>query len=113
MNLSNVVGWSSLAAGIACLVIALILAMRDEGERKKAKEAVKAAADKTTASTKDDATFKQQAGPLSTTLDSVGKLAAALKDLDRVAQLLSVSIGFFGVAAVAAGLESVANAIAK
>jgi hypothetical protein len=56
---------------------------------------------------------EQQSGAVSTTIDSVSKLATAMKDLDRVGQLLAVSMGFFGVAAVAAGLESVANAIAK
>lgn len=97
---------ASLAAGLVSLGVALILALRDSEVRKQAKDAVKALAQKTT----DADDLAEQAG-LSGALEAVAKLAAALKDLDRVGQFLTASIGFFAVAGVAAGLDSVGDAI--
>lgn len=48
---------------------------------------------------------------LSTTVDSVAKLASALKDLDRVAQMFILALGFLSVAAVAAGVDTIAGAV--
>lgn len=113
-TLADVIGWTSLVAGLGCLVIALILAVKTSAEVASVKTAAKKVADKTTAAAeKNDETFQKQAGALSTGLEAVAKLAAALKDLDRVAQLLTVSLGFFSIAGVVAGLEQVATAIAK
>jgi hypothetical protein len=55
-------------------------------------------------------------GPLtnqsvSSTMDSVAKLAAALKDLDRVAQMFTLALGFLAVGAVAAGVDAISGAI--
>jgi hypothetical protein len=46
-------------------------------------------------------------------VDSVAKLGAALKDLSAGAQTLTVSVAFFAVAAVVAGADAVAEAVAK
>jgi hypothetical protein len=48
---------------------------------------------------------------LSSTLDSVSKIASALKDLDRVAQMFTLALGFLAVAAVAAGVDAIARAL--
>jgi hypothetical protein len=110
--LVDVVGWTSLLAGVACLVAGLILALTTRGEREAAKEAAKEMAAKTKeVAGKPDGEFQQQAGALSTSLEAVAKLAASLKDLDRVGQLLVVALGFFAIAGAVAGLEQVAAAI--
>lgn len=113
MDMTTVVGWASLLAGILCLLMALYLAFTSQDEREAVKKAVEEAAKKAEGATKQkDGTFEQQAGAISTSLEAVATLAASLKDLDRVAQLLTVSLGFFAIAAVAAGLEGVAKAVA-
>jgi hypothetical protein len=48
---------------------------------------------------------------LSSALDSVSKIASALKDLDRVAQMFTLALGFLAVAAVAAGVDAIAGAL--
>lgn len=115
MDMATTVGWASLAIGTICALSALVLAFKTASKTKAVTEAVEQAADraKATANEADAGTFQAQAGPLSTTLEAVAKLAAALKDLDRVGQLLSVSLGFFAIAGVVAGLEEVAQAISK
>jgi hypothetical protein len=45
-------------------------------------------------------------------IESVAKLATAMKDLSAGALALTVSVAFFAVSAVAAGADAVAQAIA-
>lgn len=45
--------------------------------------------------------------------NALAALAAALKDLDRSSRLFLMSLAFLAVAAVGAGFDSVAEAIAK
>jgi hypothetical protein len=47
----------------------------------------------------------------SAAIDSVAKLAAALKDLDRVAQMTTLALGFLAVGAVAAGVDAISSAV--
>lgn len=112
MEFVDAVGWASLAAGVGCLLVALLLGIATSDDRKATKEAAQTVAEKTKEAAGDqEGKFQEQAGSLSTTLDSVAALATALKDLDRVAQLLSVALGFFGIAGVVAGLEQVAQSL--
>jgi hypothetical protein len=52
-------------------------------------------------------------GALSDALDSVSGLASALKGLDAGTRVLVLAVAFLSVAAVAAGVDSLAVAIAK
>lgn len=52
-------------------------------------------------------------GAVTGAVDSVAKLATALKDLKPSAQLFVLSVAFLAIAAVAAGLDAVAGAVAK
>jgi hypothetical protein len=48
---------------------------------------------------------------LSAAVESVAKLASALKDIDRVAQMFTLALGFLSVAAVAAGVDAIAGVV--
>lgn len=52
-------------------------------------------------------------GAVTGAIDSVTKLATALKDLKPSGQLFVLSMAFLAIAAVAAGLDAVAGGIAK
>ena len=61
----------------------------------------------------DKPMLSEQGGSVTAVIDGVSKLATALKDLKASAQLFVLSIAFLGIAAVAAGLDAVAGAIAS
>ena len=52
-------------------------------------------------------------GAVTDAIDSVAKLATAIKDLRASSQLFVLSIAFLAVAAVAAGTDAVASAVAN
>ena len=107
MDDATLVVWASLAAGAACLLIAFALALREAPERKAAREAVRQIADATKrAAAADKSSVQPQAADLATSLEALAALAKALKDLDRVAQLLTVALGFF---VIVIGLPMVAT----
>jgi hypothetical protein len=111
--LSGAIGWTSLVAGAACLVLSVVAFFQTKDERKSARDALKTAAEQAKGASQDAGKFGEQAGALSTGLGAVADLAKALKDLDRVGQLLVLALGFLAVGGVVAGLEEVATAIAE
>jgi hypothetical protein len=108
-DLTKFITYSTAIAGFICLVVGLAMLVADYYLKyrtaTKAKEAVDAAQPRIA-----DGQLQEQ-GAVSGALDSVAKLAAALKDLDTGARVLVLSVAFFAVAAVAAGADAVAGAI--
>lgn len=102
--MGELVAFVSLAAGLACLISAIYLLFQDTDASRSVAKAIENAALASAADTKGFAA-------LPPTLESVASIAKALKDLDRVAQLLTVALGFFAIAGVAAGLESIGEGL--
>lgn len=101
------VTWSAIVAATICLAVGIWSAMSVLPKRREVLDAVvplKSQSDKEV-----PAPITNQS--LSTAVDSVAKLAGALKDLDRVAQMFTLALGFLSVAAVAAGADAIAGAI--
>lgn len=92
--LGQTIGWASLVLGVLSTLMGLLLAWKQRDA--KPPEPPK--------------TGLTEQG-LTDTIKAVTDFAKALKDLDRAAQLLTIGVLFFGIAALVAGLDSVANAI--
>ncbi|MEU5884497.1 hypothetical protein [Spirillospora sp. NPDC047279] len=94
----------SLVAAAVCLVVGAFSAF---GVRDKRREVIAAIR---VPSIGDDASAGMADRSLAATFDSVARLAAALKDLDRVAQMFTLALGFTAVAALAVGIDAIARA---
>jgi hypothetical protein len=103
---SAVIWFGIVAAGI-CLAMGIWSAVSVLPKRREVLAAVTSA--KLQTDDKVPAAITNQS--LSSTVDSVAKLAGALKDLDRVAQMFTLALGFLSVAAVAAGVDAIAGAV--
>jgi hypothetical protein len=105
-DLTAFVTYSTAAAGFLCLVIGLLLLGTEAYLKVKTAKQGKAHVDQALAA------GVLPGGAVSDVLDSVAKLAAALKDLTAGTQALVVSVAFFAVSGVAAGAGAVAAAVA-
>lgn len=99
--------WSAIAAAAICLAVGIWSAVSVLPKQREVLAAV--APLKPQSDEKVPAPITNQS--LSNTVDSVAKLASALKDLDRVAQMFTLALGFLSVAAVAAGVDAIAGAV--
>lgn len=102
--MATVVAWSGIVAAAVCMMMGIWSAVQ---LRPKRRELVASITPPMSPSP------EEPPGPitnhsLSTAMDGVAKVASALKDLDRVAQMFTLALGFLAVAAVAAGVEVVA-----
>jgi hypothetical protein len=102
-----VVAWSGLAGSLVCLGLGAWSAWQTLPKRRELLSALSPPKPVPPGDLPGPVTNQS----LSTTVDSVAKLAVALKDLDRVAQLLTLSLGFLAVSAVAAGVADLARAV--
>ena len=112
-DLATAVTWFSLVAGSICLgvglVVAIIEALRHREVSKEAKNAVQAAVSKATQTPSGEDLAAQ--GAIGDTMESLAKLATALKDLDIGTRILVLGVALYAIAGVAAGLDSVAAAV--
>lgn len=104
----TVVVIAAVVAAAVCLTLAVWSAVQVLPKQKKVLDAL-AVPEKPKAGAVPPAVRDQS---IATGIDSVAKLAAALKDLDRVAQMITLALGFLTVAAVAAGVDAISTAIA-
>jgi hypothetical protein len=105
--MAQVVTWSAIVAAAICLAVGIWSAIYVLPKQRDVLQAV----------TPPELQNKNGVpGPvtnqsISTTVDSVAKLAGALKDLDRVAQMFTLALGFLSVSAVSAGVDAIARAV--
>ena len=114
-NLPDVVTWFSLVAGGLCVLVGLWVAFDEAGRRKEVANEVKDAVKKAVAEVKKDQKTEEDLtaqGAIGDTLESLAKLATALKDLDIGTRILFVGLALFAIAGIAAGVDSVATAVA-
>jgi hypothetical protein len=111
-DLAAAVTWFSLVAGSICLAVGLVVAivetLRHREVSKEAKDAVQAAV--ATAKEGKAETLAAQ-GAIGDTMESLAKLATALKDLDVGTRILVLGVALYAIAGIAAGLDSVAAAV--
>jgi hypothetical protein len=112
-DLATAVTWFSLVAGSICLavglVVAIIEALRHREVSKEAKDAVQAAVSKAKQTPSGEDLAAQ--GAIGDTMESLAKLATALKDLDVGTRILVLGVALYAIAGIAAGLDSVAAAV--
>lgn len=92
--LSPAIGWASLVFGVLATLVGLVIAWNQRNLKPPTVPAAKL----------DEQGFTD-------TLKATTDFAKALKDLDRGMQLIMVGILFFGIAALVAGMDTVATAI--
>jgi hypothetical protein len=110
-SLTSLVTYCATAAALLCLVAGLIMTVVGFIHRYRlAEKAVTTIGSK---ESKDQEGGLVEQGALSDALDSVSSLASALKGLDEGTRVLVLAVAFLSVAAVAAGVDSVAVAVAK
>jgi len=95
-ELGTTIGWVSLVLGIASAAVGLVLVWGQRNVRPPAPPT--------------EEKLKEQ-GAITDVIDSTTNFAKALKDLDRGIQLIILGVLFIAVASVAAGFETVADAI--
>lgn len=105
--MAQVVTWSAIVAAAICLAVGIWSAIQVLPKQRAVLQAV----------TPPELGNKNEvAGPvtnqsISTAVDSLAKLAGALKDLDRIAQMFTLALGFLSIAAVSAGVDAIAGAV--
>lgn len=113
-DLSTAVTWFSLIAGSICLAVGLCVAvvetLRHREVSKEATTAARAAVAKASqqAGAADDLAAQ---GAIGDTLESLAKLATALKDLDVGSRIIVLGVALYAIAGVAAGVDAVAAAV--
>lgn len=107
-TLIQVIAYGSVAAGVVCVVVGLAYAFQDLQAQSDARQAAKRGA--ALANTTTEGGFQQQAD-VAPAFEALAKLAAALKDLDKSNRYFVLALGFFGVAALCAGVKEVTSAI--
>jgi hypothetical protein len=105
------VAWASLVAGFLSILAGMIFIAVDKDVRDLIIKLVRA--NQSVAEPKTNQDPQEHALSLTPVFDGVSKLATALKDLDRPLRYFVLGLGFFAVAAVAAGADSVAQGIAS
>lgn len=112
-ELTAVVAYVSLIGGTLCIVGGVWAAWKPSAAAQelagKAKTAVAATA--TSLGPKTDEELKAQ-GAINDTIESMAKLASSLKDLDVGSRFAVLGVTLYAIAAVAAGLDAVAQGIA-
>jgi hypothetical protein len=115
-DLSTVVMWFSLIAGSICLAVGLFVAifetLRHREVSKEAKKAAEAAVTKAGQQTGEAGPLAAQ-GAIGDTMESLAKLAAALKDLDVGTRILVLGVALYAIAGIAAGLDAIASAVSS
>jgi hypothetical protein len=107
------VTWFALSAASVLLILGLVDLAITWNTTNAAKDAVgKAAAIATVSNENADTLQAQSAVDFKGAWEALASLAAALKDLDRSSRLFMMSLAFFAVAAAAAGLGEIADAVA-
>ncbi|HEX8863211.1 MAG TPA: hypothetical protein VGC06_29790 [Actinomycetes bacterium] len=101
------VAWAAVLAAFLCLATGILSAVQTRPKRREVINALRPPRPPADDGVPGPITNQS----LSTTMESVAKLASALKDLDRVAQMFTLALGFLAVAAAAAGVDAVANAV--
>ncbi|GGQ83247.1 hypothetical protein [Couchioplanes azureus] len=111
--MTTVVTWASLlGAAILFLVGAVDLAISWR-TTKTAKDAVAKAAAIAESTNENVATLREQSAvDVKGSWEALAALATAIKDLDRSSRLFVLSLAFLAVAAAAAGIGEVAEAVA-
>lgn len=110
-SLTSLVTYCAVVAASLCLVAGLIMTVVGYIHRSRLAERAVTAIDSQQAKDQEGGLVEQ--GALSDALDSVSSLASALKGLDAGTRVLVLAVAFLAVAAVTAGVDSVAVAIAK
>jgi hypothetical protein len=95
-NLTMAIGWVSLVLGAAFLVAGLVMAWRHK--------------DATVPTVKKGL---QEQGAVDDAIGKAADFAKALKDLDLGSRLMVVGVWLIAVAAIAAGLNEVADSVDK
>ncbi|OLB78080.1 MAG: hypothetical protein AUI14_13985 [Actinobacteria bacterium 13_2_20CM_2_71_6] len=106
------IGFITITAGISgiiCLIAGIVFLILDYAAKASTLSAAKSAAAKLDEKVGEGDLTEQ--GAVGDVLDSVANLAKALKDLDTGTRVLVLSVAFLAVAAVAAGVGSVASAV--
>src|SRR4051794_14350106 len=107
----------ALALSLVTFIVGCVDLKQSWNSSKVAKAAIETAAkrsEETTSTTvPDDQLQKQSAIDFKGTWEALGKLATALKDLDRSSRLFVLSLAYLAVAAAAAGAGEISNAIAS
>lgn len=96
-TLSTAIGWTALVLGALAILAGIAVALVHKREEKPAIAAA----------------VPGNQGAIGDTFKSVAELAKALKDLDSSGRLLTIGVLLIGIAAVVAGLDEVADAIAS
>ena len=112
--MTELVVGSSIAMAIVLFAAGLIDLIQAWSTRKTTKEAVEAAATLAKSANADTDSLKAQSAPDFTgAWNALAALATALKDLDRSSRLFLLSLAFVAVAGAGAGIDGIADAIAK
>jgi exopolyphosphatase/pppGpp-phosphohydrolase len=114
MWLTSVVAGVALVLSVVAFIIGCVDLYQSWNTNKITKDAIKNAAEVSKTSTASaEELQKQSAIDFKGTWEALGKLATALKDLDRSSRLFVISLAFLAVAAAAAGAGEISNAIAS
>jgi hypothetical protein len=113
-DLTPVVMWFGLAAGTICLLVggfvAIVMALKQHAVVKEAEKAVQTAVSKSTATDVDGIKQQSQA---SSVIEAVAKLATSMKDLDVGTRIMLLSVVFYAIASIAAGMDAIGTGIGK
>jgi hypothetical protein len=113
MDLPEITMWWSLSAGTLFLFIGLGMAIVQADRNNAVADRAKAAAEHavaTAAKTGKTPEELREQGAIGDTLESVAKLATALKDLDIATRVLVLGVALLAIGALAAGIDSIAAA---
>jgi len=113
-DLTPIVMWFCLGAGSICLLVggfvAIVMALKQVEVAKEAETVLKAAVTNPDEADVEGVRAQSQA---SNVIESVAKLATSMKDLDVGTRILLLSVVFYGIASIAAGLDALGNGIAS
>src|SRR4051794_4041025 len=102
--MTSIAGFVCFVVGIIAVIIDIVYTNQTKTQAKKAAEHAK---------TKINTGDLQEQDKVSDAINSVANLAKAMKDLDVGNRVLVIALAFFAVAAVTAGVDSIANAVGK
>ncbi len=113
-ELTPIVMWFGLGAGTVCLLVggfvAIVMALKQNEVVKQAKTAVSTAVTHSGQTDDDGLRAQSQA---SNVIEAVAKLATSMKDLDIGTRIMLLSVVFYGIASIAAGLDAIGSGIAS
>lgn len=111
-DLTEVVCYTSLIIGAVAMLGGVYSAIQTQKAANAVAKKAKAVADAVTTTPAGDAAGLSAQGSVNSTLESMAKLATSMKDLDVGSRFGVLGVTLYAIAAVAAGLDAVAQAIA-